>query len=210
MLILAAAIYSFIPVIGLYLQKNPVPYTNEQATEKLKANKGDYFEFIVLADNHSGLIVDDSAALKLVRSINREGRFKKIPIDFAAISGDITFRGSAWDYSIYNKTRSLIDFPVISAMGNHDEDHDDGSFFRKYTGGKEFSFSNRNSYFIVIDNSVGNMSDDQFSNLERDLQKSSSSHKHLIHSRCGRATQKPPDRSRGVFVLLKGFRRPKS
>lgn len=181
MLILAAAIYSFIPVIGLYLQKNPVPYTNEQAAEKLKANKGDYFEFIVLADNHSGLIIDDSAALKLVRSINREGRFKKIPIDFAAISGDITFRGSAWDYSIYNKTRSLIDFPVISAMGNHDEDHDDGSFFRKYTGEKEFSFSNRNSYFIVIDNSVGNMSDDQFSNLERDLQKSSSyTHRFII------------------------------
>ncbi len=182
-LVLAAAVYSFVPVIGLYLQKEPAPYSNAQAAEKLKNNKGDYFEFIVFGDNHAGLILDDSAALKLVRSINHEGRFKKIPIDFVAVAGDLTYRGSAWDHSTYNKIRSLIRMPVISAMGNHDEDKDDGSLFKKYAGEKDFSFTNRNSYFIVIDNSLNNMSDAQFSSLEEDL-KSSAAYAHrfvIIH-----------------------------
>ena len=81
-LVLAAAVYSFIPVVGLYLEKDPAPYTNDQAAEKLKNNKGDYFEFIVLGDNHAGFIFNDSMTLKLIRSINREGRFKKDPYRF--------------------------------------------------------------------------------------------------------------------------------
>lgn len=172
-LILAAAVYSFVPVVGLYLQKDPALYTNAQVIEKLKANKGDYFEFIVLSDNHAGLILNDSATLKLIRSINRERRFKKIPIDFVAITGDITFRGSAFDYKTFNKIRSRSKYPVISVMGNHDEDKDDGGLFKKYVGAKDFSFTNRNSYFIVLDDGVNNISDAQFSFLEEELKASS-------------------------------------
>jgi predicted phosphodiesterase len=172
-LILAAAVYSFIPVVGLYLQKDPQPCTNDRAAEELKKNKADYFEFIVTSDNHSGLIFDDSATLKLVRSINREGRFKKVPIDFVALAGDITFRGSAWDYRIFNRIRSRIKIPVISAIGNHDEDKDDGSLFKKYAGRKDFTFTDRNSYFIVIDNISGNIDDARFAQLEEDLKKAS-------------------------------------
>ncbi|MDD5436128.1 MAG: metallophosphoesterase [Candidatus Omnitrophica bacterium] len=181
MILIAACAYSLAPVAGLYLSSDPAPYTNSQASEKLKANKGNYFEFIVLSDIHAGLIFDDSAALKVVRSINREGRFKKVPIDFVATAGDNTFRGSAWDYRIYNRIRSQVSCPVISAMGNHDEDKDDGSLFRKYVGKKDLSFTDRNSYFIVIDNISGNMTDGQFADLEEDLKKSSGyAHRFII------------------------------
>ncbi|MDO8525330.1 MAG: metallophosphoesterase [Candidatus Omnitrophota bacterium] len=174
LIILAAAVYSFIPVVGLYLQKDPEPYTNAQAVEKLKNHKGDYFEFIVLGDNHSGLILNDSATLKVARSINREGRFKKVPIDFVLISGDITFRGYPWDYRVFNRIRSMIKMPVISAMGNHDEDQDDGGLFKKNIGAKDFAFSDRNSYFIVLDNISGTLEEAQFSWLEETLAKAPS------------------------------------
>ncbi len=172
-IVLAAAVYSFMPVVGLYLQKDPKPYTNEEASGKLKSNKGDYFEFIVLGDNHSGFILNDSMTLKLIRSINREGRFKKAPIDFAIISGDVTFRGSEWDYRAYNKIRSRIKLPVISAVGNHDYDRGGAKLFKNYADQNSLSFADRNCYFIIIDNATGTMTDAQFANLEEELKISS-------------------------------------
>jgi len=172
-LILAAAVYSFVPVVGLYLQKDPVPYSNAQAVEKLKQNKGEHFEFIVFSDNHAGLIFNDSATLKITRSINREGRFRKVPIDFTAVSGDVTFRGSSWDYRTYNKIRSRVKMPVISAVGNHDDDQGGAKLFKKYVGQTSISFADRNSYFMMIDNAINNVSDMQFAALEEELKNSS-------------------------------------
>ena len=185
-MVITACVYSLIPVVGLYLSKDPAPYTNRQAVEKLKNNKGDYFEFIVLGDNHAGLIFNDSAALKLIRGINREDRFGKAPIDFAVISGDVTFRGFLWDYRIYNRIRSLIKLPVISAKGNHDNDRGGAVPFRKYIGQSELSFSDRNCFFLVIDNAGGDISDAQFSSFEEELKKSPEyAHRFVI-------THKPP------------------
>lgn len=183
-IILVTAVYSLVPVAVLYLRSDPAPYTNQQATEKLKGNKGEHFEFIVLGDNHAGLIFNDSAALKLAHSINREDRFKKVPVDFAVISGDITNRGSKWDYRIFNKVRASIRRPVMCAIGNHDDNDDRGedtTYFEKYAGKKEFSFADRNSYFIVINTSSGEVTDPQFSWLEEELKKSSAyQHRFII------------------------------
>lgn len=180
-IILLAAAYSFIPVVALYLGKDYAPHTNDYAVEKLKNNSGGYFEFVVFGDNHSGLIFDDSATLKLVRGINREGRFKKVPVDFVAVAGDATFRGEAWDYKIYNKIRSLIKWPVITAMGNHDKDKGGIKHFKKYMGKDEIAFHDRNSYFIVIDNVINDLTEEQFSRVEDEFKNSSAyAHRFVI------------------------------
>ena len=171
-LILALVVYSLLPPVFLYSRKEPKPYTNSQAVAKLKDNKGDYFVFMVLGDNHAGFVFDDSATLKLIRSMNREDRFKKIPIDFVAIAGDVTFRGREWDYRIFNIMRSLIKWPVICAIGNHDDDKGGVERFKKYIGEKDFAFYDRNSYFIVLDNSAGDLSEGQFARFEMELRKS--------------------------------------
>jgi len=174
-------VYSFIPVIPLYLSSDPDSYTNKDAIDKLKSNTGDYFEFMILGDNHAGLIFDDSAALKLIRNINRENRFKKVPIDFVGVAGDVTYRGSPWDYRIFNKLRARINLPVICTMGNHDDEKDDGELFKKYAGSKEFAFSDRNSHFIFLDNGENDLTENQFSFLEDELKKSASfNHRFVI------------------------------
>jgi len=181
--ILVLVIYSLIPTAALYLGPSPKPYTNEEAATKLARNEGEDFKFVVLSDNHSGLVFNDSATLKIVRNINREGRFNKIPIDFVAICGDITFRGSAWDYSVFNKVRGLINRPVISAFGNHDNDGSPAALARDYLGSKELSFTDRNSYFIVLDNGTDSLNEEQFVKFEVELKKSSA-YKHrfiIIH-----------------------------
>ena len=175
-LILVAVVWSMVPVAELYLREVPAPYTNEQAAEKLKDKKGEYFGFIIFGDNHAGLVFDDSATLKLIRSMNREDRFRKMPIDFAASPGDVTFRGSEWDYAVFNKVRSLIKYPVISAMGNHDDDkktRHGAERFKRYAGKKDISFADRNSYFIFLDDTVGDLSEEQFARFEDELKKSS-------------------------------------
>ena len=106
-IMLVGIAYSIQPVISLYLQKDVSSSTNDQIAENLKLNKGEAFSFITFGDNHAGFIFDDSAFLKIIRRINREYRFKKFKIDFAANLGDITFmKGTRWDYLIYNRLRA--------------------------------------------------------------------------------------------------------
>lgn len=172
-IVLTITVYSLLPVLAMYLKPGAAPYTNEQAAERLKGNRGDHFEFIVLGDNHAGLIFDDSAALKLIRRINREDRFKgKAPVDFVIIAGDVTLGGSKWDYLVFNKIRSAIKWPVICAFGNHDDDRTSVEYFRRNIGNLEFSCGDRNSYFIFVDNGAGDMSDEQFAEFEAELKKS--------------------------------------
>jgi len=171
--LLVASVVSLAPVAGLYLSKEPAPYTNAQAAEKLAANKGDSFRFLVFSDSHAGLVLSDSAFLKTVRNMNREDRFKKTPVDFAVSSGDITFRGSIWDFHIFNIIRSRIKWPVICSAGNHDDDNRKvKDLFKKYCGSNAMSFVDRNSYFITIDNTITNITEKQFIWLEAELEKS--------------------------------------
>jgi 3',5'-cyclic AMP phosphodiesterase CpdA len=168
----AAIAASFVPVCVLYIKSAKKAYTNEEAVEKLKANTGEYFEFIAIGDNHSGLIFNDSATLKLIRRMNREDRFRKVPIDFVIDTGDVTFRGSRWDYDTFDKIRNLIKWPVISAMGNHDNDSGGAERFKGHIGRDEFSFADRNSYFIVLNIAPGELDGAQFLWFEGELKKS--------------------------------------
>ena len=173
-LILALVVYSIIPVAALYLSLDPAPYSNGQAVARLKNNDGQYFKFIATSDNHAGLVFSDSAALKEIWHMNREDRFKdKIPVDFVLLAGDVTFRGTPWQYRIFNRLRSIIKYPVICAVGNHDDDETrDLSLFKKYAGADELSFTDRNCYFIFINNGIDDVSNTQFAWIEDELKKS--------------------------------------
>jgi hypothetical protein len=56
----------------------------------------------------------------------------------------------------------------VAAIGNHD----DRKLFDEFVGDKQYSFVNRNSYFIVADNEMGTMGDAEFAWLEDELKKS--------------------------------------
>ncbi|MBN2453433.1 MAG: metallophosphoesterase [Candidatus Omnitrophica bacterium] len=170
--IIAISLYSLTPVISLYMKKDVRQPTNAEAAEKLKANQGELFGFIVFGDNHAGFIFDDSAFLKLIRNMNREDRYRKLPIDFVMNAGDVTFsKGLESDYCTYDKLRSMIKWPVISAAGNHDCQKGGDRRFREHIGEEEFSFTDRNSYFIVLDNKISDLSEKQFFWLDKELTK---------------------------------------
>jgi len=169
-------VYSLIPIVSFYFRKAPGARTlNEDVARGLKNKKDPYFEFIVTSDTGSGVFWNESATVKLVSRINREGRFKKIPIDFVINVGDVTFRGKETHYKNYLKIKDMIKFPVMDAIGNHDDDLDNGpaglQLFNEYCGKEEFSFTDRNSFFIVLDDKDGDFREKQFVWLEKELEK---------------------------------------
>lgn len=162
----AAILYSFLPLVHFWIMKPAPNSDNNQANvQKLSENKGVYYSFIVFGDNHAGLIFNDAATLKEIWHMNREDRFKKVPIDFVLSTGDVTLDGSRNDFIAYKKLQKQIKYPVIATIGNHD----DRTLFEKYSGEKEFAFVNRNSYFIILDNEEGELSQTQFKWLEEHL-----------------------------------------
>ena len=159
-------IYSLLPLVSFYFVKGASKNdNNEKAVNELKNNEGVYFSFIVFGDNHAGLCFNDAAALKEIWNMNREDRFGKSPIDFVLSVGDVTLDGSRRQFLNYKKLQSLIKYPLVSAIGNHDEP----ALFKEFCGMKEFVFVNRNSYFIVLDNEIGELSEKQFVYLEEKL-----------------------------------------
>ena len=168
--------YSLVPIAGFYIKSPPLSKTkNEEVVSRLKENTKPYFSFIVTSDTGSGLFFNEASTLKVIRTMNREDRFKKIPIDFVVNVGDVTFRGKESHYKNYLKLKGMIKFPVIDAIGNHDDDLDNGpeglTLFNNYCGNEEFSFTDRNSYFIVLDNKDGDFTERQFTWLENELNK---------------------------------------
>ncbi len=164
----AAIIYSALPLIPYWLMSPASNDVNNQTSiEKLKDNEGAYFSFIVFGDNHSGLILNDAATLKEIWHMNREDRFRKVPIDFVLNVGDVSLDGKRSHFEAYKKMQALIKYPVIAAIGNHD----DRKLFEEFCGMKEFAFTNRNSYFIVIDNEEGELTEKQFEWLEGHLKR---------------------------------------
>ncbi len=167
-LFVAAVVYSFLPLIPFYFMRGADPADNNSANaEKLSHNRGTYFSFIVSSDIHAGLAFTDAASLKEIWHINREDRFRKIPTDFVLTTGDITLDGTRRQFLAYKKIQELIKFPVISAIGNHDNPR----FFDEFCGENEFAFANRNSYFIVLNNEEGQIREEQFRWLEDNLKK---------------------------------------
>ena len=164
--LIAMIIYSFLPLFHFWLTKPADKSDNNQSNVAiLEQNKGSYFSFIVFGDNHAGLIFNDASTLKEIWHMNREDRFQKIPIDFVLSAGDVTLNGKKSHYVAFKKMQALIKYPFITAIGNHDE----RGLFEEYCGEKEFSFVNRNSYFIVLDNERGSLKDPQFTWLEKEL-----------------------------------------
>ena len=169
-LFIAAVVWSFLPLVRFWLMKPASPEDNNRYNVELlkkNADKGGYFSFIVFGDNHAGLIFNDAATLKEIWHMNREDRFRKVPIDLVLSVGDVTWDGAEWQFKAYKKLQKLIKFPVIAAIGNHD----DPELFKKYCGEKEFTFVNRNSFFIVLDNEEGQLVEEQFVWLEEQLKK---------------------------------------
>jgi predicted phosphodiesterase len=168
-ILVAMAFYYFIPFIFLRLFAVPAEMSdnNQSNIEKLKNNENAVFSFIVFGDNHAGLFFHDATTLKLISHMNGEDRSGKIPIDFVLNTGDVTLSGKPSQFLVFKKEQKLIKYPLFAAVGNHE--NRENELFEKYLGKTEFAFADRNSYFIILDNSENELTDNQFEWFEKCL-----------------------------------------
>lgn len=167
-ILVAMASYYFIPLIFFWLFAVPAEMSdnNQSNIEKLKNNENAVFSFIVFGDNHAGLFLHDAVTLKLISHMNRENT-KQIPIDFVLNTGDVTLSGKPSQFLVFKKEQKLINCPLFAVVGNHE--NRENEVFEKYLGKTEFAFADRNSYFIILDNSENELTDNQFEWLEKCL-----------------------------------------
>lgn len=172
-------ILSALPVISFNLKPaRDLVRANEAAKALLAGAPGERFSFIVIGDPEAGLFLNEASTLKIIRNINREGRFKeKADIIAVFTTGDNTFRGAASHYKNYVKIVSMLKFPVITTPGNHDYDRGGGRRFKEYIGPEEFAFARGDSRFIVINDADGDMSDEKLRWFENEL-KNGAGYKH--------------------------------
>jgi len=182
-LIVAMVVYSFLPLIPFWIMgPGPNGDNNQTNIKRLEDNKGAYFSFIVFGDNRSGLVFNDASTLKLIWHMNREDRFRKVPIDFVLNTGDVTLGEELAHIKAYKKIQKLIKYPLITVFGNHEN----VKLFEEFVGERQFAFANRNSYFIIADNGEGSIEEEQFEWLEKQL-KEGQKYKHIFV-----AMHKPP------------------
>ncbi len=171
--ILALALISALPLFSVYIARPDAKIEkNEAVAEKLKRLEGDRFAFIVMGDSRPGMILNNASTLKLIQSINQEGRFgDKISIDSVFLTGDNVFHGKLAHYKMYARLFSGLKFPVIAAIGNHDCDNDGLKYFKEYMGATRIAFASRNSFFITLDDNEGEFPDEQFEWFQEELKK---------------------------------------
>ena len=162
-------LYYLAPFIYLHFIVAPAEMSdnNQSNIKKLKDSNDVAFSFIVFGDNHAGLFFHDATTLKLISRMNREDRFRKIPIDFVLNTGDVTLSGSPSQFLVFKKEQKLIKYPLFAAVGNHE--NRESELFEKYLGKTEYAFADRNSYFIVLDNAENELTDSQFEWFEKCL-----------------------------------------
>lgn len=110
-----------------------------------KEDNASTFTFAVFGDNRGG---NDILAI-IIQDINRD-----IDIRFALNNGDLTEMGFTYELSRYLQIIQKSQKPILSIIGNHEivlfENADN---YISDIGETNFSFSYKNSYFIILDDS---------------------------------------------------------
>ncbi len=148
--------------------------------------------FVHLTDLHvnapglmdPGLLTDTSAnlrhALELIAALGEKP-------DFVVVSGDLTNRGDAASYRVLRQILDNLDVPLLVALGNHDARSGFHEGFRGESADTPWFTSavHGGVHVIVLDSLVpgrigGNLDDEQFAFLARELEADSETAKLVV------------------------------
>lgn len=122
-------------------------YINKENIEKLEHLKGahDTVKFAVISDTHSYYKDLEDA----ITSINQQK-----DLDLIICTGDVTDYGLEWEFKQYQKFISRLNYPIFTAIGNHDYLSNGYKIYSQMFGPSNFSFNSHQYKFILFDNIV--------------------------------------------------------
>jgi serine/threonine-protein phosphatase CPPED1 len=155
-------IYGLISYYHLITVDNQDSNWNYHELQKISTNESNFSFAVYGDDGNSGGRFEH-----LIKSLNGKD------VLFSLDNGDLTTSGTAREFGYFLIELTQLKAPVLTNIGNHDLfNHNNESNYINMFGNSYYSFTEKNSYFIVIDDAKSNINDTQMSWLKNELKKS--------------------------------------
>ncbi|MGB9980129.1 metallophosphoesterase family protein [Methanobacterium sp.] len=135
---------------------------NYNELQKISKNESN-FSFAVYGDSANS----DKRFGHLIHSLNEKN------VLFSIDNGDLTTSGTSRQFGYFLIEIKQLKAPVLTNIGNHDlYSGDNESNYINMFGDTYYSFAEKNSYFIVLDDANSDMDSNQINWLKNELKKS--------------------------------------
>ncbi|OEC86512.1 MULTISPECIES: metallophosphoesterase family protein [Methanobacterium] len=135
---------------------------NYHELQKISKNESS-FSFAVYGDSANS----DGRFNHLIKSLNSKN------VLFSVDNGDLTTSGTPMHFGYFLIDAKQLKAPLLTNIGNHDlSGSGSESNYINVFGNPYYSFSEKNSYFIVLDDANSNVNDTQMNWLKNELKKS--------------------------------------
>ena len=133
-------------------------------------NKNDKFVFALIGDTRGSEspFTNKRGSYFIYRQFEKE--INNIKPAFWVNLGDMVNSGHPYQYRRFKEQIKNIPFPFFPVIGNHEFVNPIGKkYFRALFGNTNYSFNYSNYHFIIIDNSKGNFTKENFIWLKKDI-----------------------------------------
>ncbi|MDD5772727.1 MAG: metallophosphoesterase [bacterium] len=146
---------------------------DKNSVSKIKVfpkNENDKFVFAVIGDTRGSEspFTNKRGSYFIYRQFEKE--INEIKPAFWINLGDMVNSGQPYQYRRFKEQIKNIPFPFFPVIGNHEFVNPIGEkYFKALFGNTNYSFNYGNYHFIIIDNSKGDFSKENFDWLEKDI-----------------------------------------
>jgi len=158
-LILIWGLISYIYVANI---ANPDSNLNYKELQKISKNESN-FSFAVYGDDRNSR----GKFGHLIQSVNKRD------VLFSVANGDLGSSGTIRGFGYFLNQRKGSKAPILTVIGNHDiyGSNDESNYIHVF-GKPYYSFTQKNSYFIILDDAKSDVDDVQMNWLKNELKKS--------------------------------------
>ncbi len=157
-IILIYGIFSYYYAINSYNLDSNWNYNELQKINKDESN----FSFAVYGDSANS----DGKFGHLIRSLNGKN------VLFSVDNGDLTTSGTLRQFGYFLIDAKQLKAPLLTSIGNHDLSGGSESNYICIFGNTYYSFTEKNSYFIVLNDAKSDINETQIGWLKNELKKS--------------------------------------
>lgn len=162
LILVLIAIYGLVSYYYAINASNQDSNWNYHELQKISINESNFSFGVYGDDGNSNGRFDH-----LIQSLNGKD------ILFSLDNGDLTTSGTAREFGYFLIDIKQLKAPILVNIGNHDlYNHSNESNYIGAFGNPDYSFTEKNSYFIVLDDAKADVSDVQINWLKDELKKS--------------------------------------
>ncbi|MCC7571982.1 MAG: metallophosphoesterase [Candidatus Methanofastidiosum sp.] len=131
----------------------------------IKSPEKDNLRFAIVGDSRPDSSKDPYPRVfkKIMHDIDSED------LNFVIHLGDFVIHEEKKYFDEFEEIIGNYDTPIYTIIGNHDGDVEGGSLYKEYYGDTFYSFTYMGTKFIILDNSIGLLNQENISFLENEL-----------------------------------------